>query len=121
MREWKNMLTANGFADVTDNASQFAFSQNSRTMHYTTGSFRIPFYVIRNALGLRSAWFSVYDAGDSLLLKGRGYGHGVGLCQEGAIVMASRGISYEDIIKFYYPGTGIIDIGNAKMPAEIKK
>jgi len=121
VREWKNILTANGYTDGTENSSQFTFSQNSRTMHYTTGSFRIPFYVLRNALGLRSAWFSVYDAGDSLILKGRGYGHGVGLCQEGAMVMANKGINYEDIIKFYYPDTRIIDIRSAKMPVEIKK
>jgi len=121
VKEWKNILAAYGFTGNTDDASGFVFNQNSRTMHYTIGSFRIPFYILRNALGLRSAWFSVYDAGDSLLLRGRGYGHGIGLCQEGAMVMAGRGIKYEDIIKYYYPGVEIIDVRDAKMPVELKK
>ena len=40
-----------------------------------------------------------------LRLEGRGWGHGVGLCQIGAAVMASEGYGYEEILKHYYPGT----------------
>ena len=36
---------------------------------------------------------------------GKGWGHGVGLCQEGAKSLAGRGTGYEDILDFYYPGT----------------
>lgn len=35
---------------------------------------------------------------------GRGYGHGVGLCQWGAKIMAEKGKSYQSILKFYFPG-----------------
>lgn len=38
------------------------------------------------------------------LLKGAGWGHGVGLCQIGAAVMGERGCPYEDILRHYYPG-----------------
>jgi len=38
------------------------------------------------------------------ILKGAGWGHGVGLCQVGATVMAMKGISYVDILKHYYKG-----------------
>lgn len=38
------------------------------------------------------------------LLKGAGWGHGVGLCQIGAAVMGERGCSYEQILQHYYPG-----------------
>lgn len=41
-------------------------------------------------------------------LNGRGWGHGVGLCQIGAAVMASEGYSYQDILKHYYPGTSVM-------------
>lgn len=41
------------------------------------------------------------------LLKGAGWGHGVGLCQIGAAVMGERGCSYEDILRHYYPGAVI--------------
>lgn len=39
------------------------------------------------------------------LLKGAGWGHGVGLCQIGAAVMGERGYTYEQILQHYYPGT----------------
>jgi len=41
---------------------------------------------------------------------GRGYGHGVGLSQEGAINMARQGFTYIDILKFYYLGIAITTI-----------
>ena len=40
-------------------------------------------------------------------LKGRGWGHGVGLCQIGAAVMATRGYSYTEILHHYYPESEI--------------
>lgn len=53
-----------------------------------------------------------YDGGKSesgdwseVVLHGRGWGHGVGLCQIGAAVMASEGYSYRRILEHYYPGT----------------
>jgi len=42
-----------------------------------------------------------------LVLEGRGWGHGVGLCQIGAAVMAVKGYDYNQILKHYYPGTKI--------------
>ncbi|MDD7363354.1 MAG: SpoIID/LytB domain-containing protein [Peptoniphilus sp.] len=45
--------------------------------------------------------------GDSTTFYGRGYGHGVGLSQYGAINMAESGMGYKDILMFYFPGTYI--------------
>ena len=44
------------------------------------------------------------------VLKGAGWGHGVGLCQIGAAVMGERGYSYEQILRHYYPGAIIAPI-----------
>ncbi len=44
---------------------------------------------------------------DAFVLTGAGWGHGVGLCQIGAAVMACKGIAYQDILKHYYQGTEI--------------
>jgi stage II sporulation protein D len=71
---------------------------------------------IRIRFGLRSAYFTITPAGDSILVSGRGYGHGVGLCQDGAKAMAEKKITYDKITGFYYPGTVITDIKNARMP-----
>ena len=43
-------------------------------------------------------------------LRGKGWGHGVGLCQIGAAHMALSGYSYRDILSFYYPGSQISHI-----------
>lgn len=62
----------------------------------------IPLRTMRTDLKLRSTHFDVSHMGDDVIFKGRGFGHGVGLCQEGAIRMAQLGHPYEDIIHFYY-------------------
>jgi stage II sporulation protein D len=41
-------------------------------------------------------------------LIGKGWGHGVGLCQWGAKQMAHERYSFEEILKFYYPGIKIV-------------
>ena len=56
---------------------------------------------------LKSSAFDVLWEGDTLVLRGRGWGHGVGLCQIGAAVMASEGYTYRQILKHYYTGAEI--------------
>ncbi len=65
---------------------------------------------LRKLLGwknLPSTNFRISRVGDSLIFKGKGYGHGVGLCQWGALQMARDGKNYKEILSFYYPGTVI--------------
>ena len=57
---------------------------------------------------LKSSAFDVEMTEDEVILHGKGWGHGVGLCQIGAAVMASEGYTYEEILKHYYPGTSIL-------------
>lgn len=57
---------------------------------------------IRFKFNLRSTYFKVSDAGDYLLIKGNGYGHGVGLSQDGAMEMDKRGYTYREILQFYF-------------------
>lgn len=51
---------------------------------------------------IKSTWFEASLRGSKIDFKGRGYGHGVGMCQWGAKGMAEAGHSYRDILKFYY-------------------
>jgi stage II sporulation protein D len=63
---------------------------------------------IRRALSpshLPSSYFVVDAHADTLTLKGGGWGHGVGLCQLGAVAMARTGWSVEQILDHYYPGS----------------
>lgn len=47
--------------------------------------------------------FVMYNDNGEFKLKGRGYGHGVGLCQLGALELAKRGYNYQQILSFYFP------------------
>jgi stage II sporulation protein D len=112
--EWVNYLRKSGYkGNADDSSATFNFIQETRLSDYKTGSFIIPLRTLRSDLNLRSTFFSVYPRGDSIILKGRGYGHGVGLCQEGAMVMASKGFTCREIINFYYSGVFLADIKNA--------
>jgi stage II sporulation protein D len=53
---------------------------------------------------LPSTWFEVSQQGDRFLFHGRGYGHGVGLCQKGSAAMAAAGRTSEQILAQYFPG-----------------
>ena len=50
------------------------------------------------------------NAPSEFLLKGRGWGHGVGMCQIGAAVMGQQGHPYQEILTFYYRGADIIQV-----------
>lgn len=56
---------------------------------------------------LYSSAFLIERKGDAFILKGAGWGHGVGLCQIGAAVMGEQGYSYEEILKHYYIGVSV--------------
>jgi SpoIID/LytB domain protein len=59
---------------------------------------------------LNSTDFSVIEHADGLVeLKGRGYGHGAGMCQWGAIGRARAGQGYEQILDTYYPGAVLVN------------
>ncbi|HLN20155.1 MAG TPA: SpoIID/LytB domain-containing protein [Bacteroidales bacterium] len=94
--------------------------QETRIPYYKAGNVNIAFSDIRNELGLRSAFFSVVPSGENIILEGRGYGHGVGLCQEGAMNMALKGFSYSDIIKFYYTDIIIGAVSASKPDAVVR-
>lgn len=54
---------------------------------------------------LKSSRFEIARSGSNFIFRGSGFGHGLGLCQEGAHVMAARGASYQKILEKYFPGT----------------
>ena len=56
---------------------------------------------------LRSDLYEEEDRGDRIAFRGRGQGHGVGLCQSGAEIMGEQGHSYREILAYYYPSTAV--------------
>ena len=57
---------------------------------------------------IRSTHFTVVISEDAAEFRGKGWGHGVGLCQWGAFGQALLGRPYEKILELYYPGSKIV-------------
>jgi len=57
------------------------------------------------ARAVRSTWFDVKNRGADVVFTGRGYGHGVGLCQAGALARLTARATPKSVLAFYYPGT----------------
>jgi len=116
-----------GAADPTGVAvTSRGASGRARTVAVTTprGVVTLTGLEIRFALGLPESLFSVVSGTDEgggrvFTFYGRGWGHGVGLCQTGAFGMALAGRSYREILAHYYPGTevGPAPLGRERMEA----
>jgi SpoIID/LytB domain protein len=64
--------------------------------------------IVGRSLGwqmIKSSRFDVSRSGSDFVFRGSGFGHGLGLCQEGAHVMARRGMNYRQILEHYFPKT----------------
>ncbi|HTW92905.1 MAG TPA: SpoIID/LytB domain-containing protein [bacterium] len=68
------------------------------------GSLRLAGSDFRVAMGLKSVSFTMTFHSRSVAMAGRGWGHGSGMCQDGAIAMAEAGASYREILQQYYSG-----------------
>lgn len=90
-------MTVGGYAKV----------QKSGSSAYKTGA-QITGRILReNVLNLRSACFSWRESGSNIIFTTKGYGHGVGMSQYGAIEMAKMGYDYIEILEHYYPGATV--------------
>ena len=70
----------------------------------------LPLKNVRRHFNLRSTFFKVEESGNDLILKGKGYGHGVGLSKDGAIIMSDNGYCYKEILYFYYSQVDLEEI-----------
>ncbi|MCL2884716.1 MAG: stage II sporulation protein D, partial [Oscillospiraceae bacterium] len=64
-------------------------------------------FQLRAALGLRSACFTITRDGGTLTFTVDGYGHDVGMSQYGANYLAGQGLSYREILQYYYTGVDV--------------
>jgi stage II sporulation protein D len=87
------------------------FNQDHRKVYLEYNNNRVLLKNIRQDLQLKSTYFTVKPCGkDSVVFIGKGYGHGLGMCQEGAMRMARLGYAYTDILNFYYQDILLIDL-----------
>lgn len=105
-QKWVDFLVSNYDYPISDSAYRekiFHFVQHERKAFFHGSELGIPLRDIRHEFSLKSTFFSCYEHEEFVVLEGRGYGHGVGLCQEGAMAMARQGYHFTQILSFYFP------------------
>lgn len=110
--EWSDFLVTQYNYPVLDSILGpmiFTFNQPERTAFFQYPWLGIPLRDIRTKFGLKSTFFNCYPEGNDVVLRGRGYGHGVGLCQEGAMKMAKYRYNYLQILLYYFPGVRVVN------------
>jgi len=120
-RTWINYLRKKNITIVDSllSDSSFTYVQSSRQNYYCFNNDTISLKSIRYDFKLKSTYFNIFPQnGDSLLFQGFGYGHGVGLCQEGAMKMAEYGYKMKDIINFYFKGISLENYDTIKFLKE---
>jgi stage II sporulation protein D len=107
--------TAEGRAELLEVTGRGAPAQLSASSFH---------FAIDRQLGwnqVRSDWYTATVSGGVVEIRGKGYGHGAGLCQAGAYEMAMEGKTETDILNFYFPGAvaGITPVENGwqRIPA----
>lgn len=115
--EEKNTFTRNEFCNklsltncqkiyvkILDETSTGRIKQISINNKIYTGS------QVAYLLSVRSNYFTIYIENNQVVVKTKGFGHGVGMSQYGAEGMAENGYTYKDIIEHYYQGTTLKNI-----------
>ena len=111
--DWLSYLKLKHNYPIQDSNARWlalTFKQDSRKPFLEANNVRVPLKNVRTDLQLKSSFFSVVAVGDTVILKGRGFGHGVGMCQEGAMRMAKLGYKCPEMINFYYQKTQLVDL-----------
>jgi stage II sporulation protein D len=109
LERWNNYLESKRSdfeIDPKDSASYLPYAD--RQYFVADSTMRIPLRVMREDLKLKSTSFRMSKVNDQVKFTGQGFGHGVGLCQEGAMRMAQLDYCYEAIIHFYYKDVHLI-------------
>ncbi len=83
-------------------------NDSGRVDSISLGGIDIPGVKLREIFALRSTAFTLEYDGDKFIFTVSGFGHGVGMSQYGANVMASQGVDYTTILAHYYPGAALV-------------
>ncbi len=119
---WEQEIAKNKWIDYLGNKYNFPISDTAHyecAVHYIpyererffSGEvYGIPLKELRTDWRLKSTYFSLEPRDGKVVLKGKGFGHGVGLCQEGSMKMARVGFTFSDILHYYYTDVHLIDL-----------
>lgn len=107
--DWIKYIDGIKTNDLDYSRQDFSFTTPHRTKFVSINGIELNLRNIRETFNLRSSFFSIDDTGDEIIFKGKGYGHGIGMCQQGAMEMARVGYTWKDIVHFYFHNIQIAD------------
>ena len=109
---WLSTLK-NQFKVDTDNTKIRKYVNSycpSKRQNYMFPKNNIRLTNVRTAFKLRSTDFCVTEKKGVITITGKGFGHGVGLSQEGAMKMTLNGFSFEDVLMYYYKNVHLVNL-----------
>ncbi len=107
LKDWLNYFRNKGLK-IKDKEIEDALLNFSQQEGRKTDIMGISLKTIREDFDLKSTYFNVQKWGGEVKLTGKGYGHGVGMSQEGAIKMCEEGYEYWEVIEHYFKGVKVI-------------
>lgn len=110
--KWLNYLKEEHDYPIQDSIARekaLNFTQENRKKYLAGWESHVLLTDVRKDWRLKSTFFSIIEKDENIILKGNGFGHAVGLSQEGAMNMADLGYSYVDVLNFYYIGVNLIE------------
>lgn len=119
--DWKQYLLDNEMNSVKKLPDELLYVQQlHRKKYFVLDKDTIRFTKIREDWNMKSTYFNMFPEDDGkIIIWGKGYGHGIGLSQEGAMKMARDGYNYRDIIQFYYYNVRLMnfeDLPDSSLP-----
>lgn len=111
--KWLNYLKSKYSYPVEDSVYReyvLNYCPNQRDVCLSPLDTNILLKYIRKDWDLRSTYFSINESDGYVYFEGKGFGHGVGLSQEGAMKMAELGYPYNKILHYYYKDTHLIHL-----------
>lgn len=109
--EFADILAARGITltgEPENWIGESIFNSTGRVQSVDVGGMSISGTDVRTIFALRSADFDLVYDGTDFVFTVRGYGHGVGMSQQGANLMAQAGSTYEEILLHYYTGVELV-------------
>lgn len=109
MATWEKFLREKKVPEALIKETTFNYQATERKKYIEIGKVSISLREIRERFKLPSTFFSFTEEGDKIVFTGHGYGHGAGMCQQGAMEMSRVGYTYLDIIHFYFQDVYLVD------------
>jgi stage II sporulation protein D len=104
---WMGFFRKKGVSNILDSLDKF--SNTNRTVYFAD---KIHLKDVRSEFRLRSTLFTAKENGETITIQGKGFGHGVGLCQEGAMKMSTLGYDYMSILHYYFSDIHVVPLSN---------